>query len=209
MEDSYGLGGENGSDGVKFLGGDGYYLKQRSNGQKTAICDFYFFFGFLFSRTVDISTCMRKFNFRIWVRHLHREPLIFEDTSGQTGATSARKNCFCPYILYICTIDPKTAINTYFPSLIRFNHRMKLGWPRSLHPVYFSKPISLSPFLLAHLAHRPSPPPLCRSLFSATKHILPPACERRRQPRHSATAFLPPPSPPLRFLFLEPLAIRD
>lgn len=49
MEDSYGLGGENGSDGVKFLGGDGYYLKQRSNGQKTAICDFFFFWIFIFT----------------------------------------------------------------------------------------------------------------------------------------------------------------
>jgi hypothetical protein len=46
VEDSYGLGGENGSDGVKFLGGDGYYLKQRSNDRKTAICDFYFFSWF-------------------------------------------------------------------------------------------------------------------------------------------------------------------
>ncbi len=49
VEDSYGLGGENGSDGVKFLGGDGYYLKHRSNGQKTAICDFYFFWIFIFA----------------------------------------------------------------------------------------------------------------------------------------------------------------
>lgn len=48
MEDSYGLGGENGSDGVKFLGGDGYYLKQHSNGRRTAICDFYFFCDFNF-----------------------------------------------------------------------------------------------------------------------------------------------------------------